>query len=170
MATVKRCNVQQAQVEYELDQAIKSADPVRAASFQKLHRVRTIKTKNQERERLRLTEKLGDKHPRVLALQAKIDINYEVARKLNIESVRARTEAPRVESDSWLVHGRVLNNQLEPVPGMMTALYDRSGCPIQTCGSEITDKTGYFNLTIKNVVDDVGDTATTNKNAPGIIA
>ena len=93
MATVKRCNIPQSQVEHELDQAIKSADPVRAESFQKLHRVRSIKTKNQERERLRLTEKLGDSHPRVVALQAKIATNYEVARNLKMESVRAQTEA-----------------------------------------------------------------------------
>ena len=197
MATVKRCNVPQSQVEHELDQAIRSADPLRAESFQKLHRLRTIKTKNQERERLRLTEKLGDNHPRVMALQAKIDINYEVTRNLNLESVRARTEALVVESDSWLVHGRVLNDQLEAVPGMKAALYDRSGCPIQTCGSEITDKTGYFKLTIKNVADgaqataaiinntvdeagataatnnstvgDAGDTATTNENMEGFL-
>jgi hypothetical protein len=150
MATVKRCNVQQAQVEHELDQTIKAADPLRAESLQKLQRVRTIKTKNQERERLRLSTKLGDQHPRVMTLQAKIDTNYEVVRNLNMESVRAKTEIPTVESDDWLVHGRVLNERLEGVPGMKAALYDRSGCPIETCGSEITDKTGYFNLTIKN--------------------
>ena len=181
MATVKKCNVQQVQVKHELDQAIKSADPVRAGSLQKLQRVRTAKTKNQERERLRLTEKLGDNHPRVLLLQAKIDTNYELARNLQVETVRAQTEAPVVEDDDWLVHGRVLNEQLEAVPGMKAALYDRSGCPIQTCGSEITDKTGYFNLTLKNVadgvqatattinntVDDAGDTAVTNNNIVG---
>lgn len=169
MATVKRCNIPQSQVEHELDQAIKSADPVRAESFQKLHRVRSIKTKNQERERLRLTEKLGDSHPRVVALQAKIATNYEVARNLKMEAVRAQTEAPRVESSSWLVHGRVINNLLEPVPGMKTALYDRSGCPIETCGSEITDKTGYFNLTIKKVADDARDTSATNKKMEGFL-
>ena len=197
MATVKKCNVQQVQVKHELDQAIKSADPVRAGSLQKLQRVRTAKTKNQERERLRLTEKLGDNHPRVLLLQAKIDTNYELARNLQVETVRAQTEAPVVEDDDWLVHGRVLNEQLEAVPGMKAALYDRSGCPIQTCGSEITDKTGYFKLTIKNVADgaqataatinntvdeagasaatnnstvsDAGDTATTNENMEGFL-
>jgi hypothetical protein len=153
MATVKTCNIPQSQVEHELDQAIRSADPVRAESLQNLHRVRTVKTKNQERERLRLAQKLGDEHPRVMALQAKIDTNYEVVRNLNMESVRARTEVPTVEKDSWLVHGRVLNGRLEAVPGMKTAVYDRTGCPIETCGSEITDKTGYFSLTIKNVAD-----------------
>ena len=164
MATVKRCNVQQAQVEHELDQTIKLADPVRVDSLQKLQRVRSIKTRNQERERLRLTEKLGGEHPRVMALQAKIDTNYEVARNLNLELVRAQTEGPTVETDDWLVHGRVMNEQREAVPGMKTALYDRSGCPIKTCGSEITDKTGYFNLTIKNVANGARDTVTIKKN------
>jgi len=197
MATVKTCDVQEAQVKKELDQTLKSADPVRADSLLKLQRVRSSRTKNQEREKLRLTEKLGGEHPRVMALQAKIDINYEVTRNLNLESVRARTEVPRVESDDWLVHGRVMNDQREAVPGMKAALYDRSGCPIETCGSEITDITGYFNLTVKNVAkgaraaaevkkktadearaanatsnnnaDDCGDKATENKNMEGFV-
>ena len=197
MATVKTCDIQQAQVKHELDQALKSADPFRAESLQKLQRLRSARTKNQQRERLRLTEKLGGEHPRVMALQAKIDTNYEVARNLNLESVRARTEVPQVESDDWLVHGRVLNEQRQAVPGMRAALYDRSGCPIQTCGSEITDKTGYFNLTVKNVAkgaraaapmkkdtvdearatnatnkktaDDAGDKATVNRNVEGFL-
>jgi hypothetical protein len=151
MATVKTCDVQEAQVKTELDQTLKAADPVRADSLLRLQRVRSARTKNQEREKLRLTEKLGGEHPRVMVLQAKIDTNYEVTRNLNLESVRARTEVPRVESDDWLVHGRVMSEQGQPVTGMKAALYDSSGCPIETCGSEITDKTGYFNLTIKNV-------------------
>jgi len=151
MARVKTCNVQEGQVKKELDQTLQAADPVRADSLLRLQRVRTVRTKNQEREKLRLTEKLGGEHPRVMALQAKIDTNYQVARTLNLESVRARTEVPRVESDDWLVHGRVMSEQGQPVTGMRAALYDSSGCPIETCGSEITDKTGYFNLTIKNV-------------------
>jgi len=150
MATVKKCDIRQAQVEHELDQTIKMADPLRADSLQKLQRVRSIKTKSEERERLRLAGKLGDQHPRVVALQAKIDTNYEVARNLNMESVRARIEVPEVQNSDWLVHGRVLNERLEGIPAMKAALYDRSGCPIETCGSEVTDKTGYFNLTIKN--------------------
>jgi hypothetical protein len=169
MATVKRCNIPQSQVEHELDQAITSADPVRAESFQKLHRVRTIKTKNQERERLRLTEKLGSNHPRVLALQAKIDNNKALTRNLQLETARAQTEAPVVDKDSWVVYGRVLNNQLKPVPGMKAALYDKSGCPIQTCGSEYTDKTGYFKLTIKNVADDTRDATTKNEPMEGFL-
>ncbi len=165
MATVKTCDIQQAQVKHELDQALKSADPFRAESLQKLQRLRSARTKNQQRERLRLTEKLGGDHPRVMALQAKIDANYEVARNLKMESVRAQTVAPIVEKDSWLVHGRVMNERLEAVAGMKAALYDRSGCPIETCGSEITDKTGYFNLTIKNVAKGARATAATKKKA-----
>lgn len=164
MATVKRCDIQQAQVKCELDQTINSADPLRADSLLRLQRVRSAKTKNQERERSRLTGKLGGEHPRVTALQAKIDTNYEVARYLNLESVRARTEVPTVASDDWLVHGRVMNEQREFVPGMKTALYDRSGCPVQTCGSEITDKTGYFMLTVKNAANGARASAEIKKN------
>jgi hypothetical protein len=150
MIKSKRCDIQPEQVKKELDQATKSADSIRAGSLQKLQRMRSSKIKSQEREQKRLSTKLGDSHPRVIALQAKIATNYEVVRNLKIETVRAQTVTPVVESDSWLVHGRVLQ-QLEPVPGMKTALYDRSGCPVDACGNKVTDKTGYFNLTIKNV-------------------
>lgn len=151
MARIKSCNVTQAQVKDELDNTLKTADPVRITSLQKFERVRSARTKNQEREKLRLSEKLGAKHPRVMALQAKIDSNNDIARNLKWESVRAGTEVPKLESDNWLVHGRISNNRLDAVTGMRAALYDRSGCPVKTCGSDITDKTGYFNLTIKNV-------------------
>ncbi len=163
MTTVKTCDIQQAQVKHELNRALKSADPCRTESLQKLQRLRSARTKNQQRERLRLTEKLGGEHPRVMALQAKIDTNHKVARNLKMESVRAQTVAPLVEKDCWLVHGRVINERLEAVPGMKAALYNRSGCPIETCGSEITDETGYFNLTVKNVAKDARDTAPMKK-------
>lgn len=164
MARVNRCNIPQSQVQHELDQTIKSADPVRAESLNKLQRIRTTRVKNQERERLRLTEKLGSEHPRVLVLQTKIETNKELIHNLKLETARAKTEAPVVESDSWVVHGRVLNTQREPVPGMKAALYDKNGCPIQTCGREMTDKTGYFKLTIKDITDDT--TAGAAKNGP----
>lgn len=160
MAKVKKCSIEALQVEKELEQTIKAADPVRAESLNKLQRLRTIKTKNQERERLRLTEKLGSDHPRVKLLQTKIETNKEFSRNLKLEMARAQTEAPVVDEDSWVVHGRVFNKQLKPVPGMKAALYDKDGCPIQTCGREITDKTGYFKLAIKDIASHSLDAAT----------
>lgn len=169
MAKVKKCNIEQLQVEKELEQTIKVADPVRAESLNKLQRMRTIKTKNQERERLRLTKKLGEDNPQVQVLQAKIETNQAFTRNLKLETARAKTEAPVVESNSWVVHGRVLNNQREPVPGMKTAVYDRSGCPIQTCGREYTDKTGYFKLSIKDVADDATGVVAQNEQPEGFL-
>lgn len=152
MATVKTPNISQTQIETELDQAIKAADPVRLESLQKLQRLRSVKTKTQQREFVRLSAKLGDSHPRVIALQARIDTSTQLKRNLKVESMRAQTVTPQVESDNWLVHGRVLNTQLEAVSGVKVALYDRSACPIETCGSEVTDRTGYFNLMLKRAV------------------
>lgn len=161
MATDKKCRFPQEQVEQGLDQTINSVDPVRAKSFQKMERMRTVKARVQERDRIRLSEKQGNDSPRVKTLQAKVATNQELARNLKLESARAQTEIPEVDENSWLVHGRVLNKRNSPVPGMKTALYDRSGCPIQTCGKEITDKKGHFNLSIKNVNDGVAGTAST---------
>jgi hypothetical protein len=164
MAKANQCSISPEQAEQQLNSTLDSADPLRAQSLVRLRRTREVKLKGQEREKIRLTAKLGENHTRVQSLQTKVDQNKVFIRTLRVESDRAQTEAPVVESDSWLVHGRVLNDRLEAVPGMKAALYDRSGCPIQTCGSEITDKTGYFKLTIKNVADGAQATAATNEN------
>ncbi len=151
MATLKTPNIQPEQVESELEQVIKLADPLRAESLQKLQRLRSVKTKNQQRELMRLSVKLGDKHPRVMTLKAGIDTNNQLTRNLNAESVRAKIVNPQVEANNWLVHGRVLNTKLEPIRGLKTAVYDRSDSPIASVGSDITDRSGYFSLTIKDV-------------------
>lgn len=164
MATIKKCNIQYEQVEQGINQVVTSADPLRAESLQKLQRVRMVKAKNLKREQIRLTEKLGKDNPRIQAMQTKIIANNELVRNLKVETLRAKTEAPVVESDSWVVHGRVLNNQLDPVVRVKAALYDKSGCIVEACGSEDTDKTGYFKLVMKNVADDTA--GRTEKNEP----
>lgn len=169
MAKVNQCSMSPEYVEQQLNSTLDSADPIRAESLVRLRRTREVKLKGQEREKIRLTAKLGENHPRVQSLQTKVEQNKVYVRTLKVESARAQTEAPVVESDSWVVHGRVLNKELAPVPGMKVALYDKGGCPIQTCGREYTDNTGYFKLTIKNVSSDPADSTTGNEPMDGFI-
>ena len=152
MSKADNSGLSQQQVEKELEQALASVDPVRADSLTKLQRMRTVKTKSIEREQLRLTKKLGKDHPRVQKLTTRLEHNIALVHSLQLEAVRAQTEIPEVDENSWILHGRVLNSQLKPVAGLKTVLYDKSGCSmIEACGKEHTNKTGYFRLIIKEV-------------------
>jgi len=129
-----------------LDQSIAGADPARAVGLQDLHRVRAAKTTGMEREQARLSQKLGARDPRVLALNQRIESNRSFVRDLSIEIDHARTEAPVADENTWIVHGFVRDKDLTGVPNLTVAIYDEKGTWIQALGFACTDARGYFKL------------------------
>lgn len=135
-----------------LEQGINGADPARASGLQNMHRLMGVKTKTLEREKARLSEKLGPRDPRVLALDERIESNRRLVRDLAVEVEHAGTQVPVVDKNTWVVHGFVRDNDLKGVPNLTVALYDPKGTWMQVVGYACTDEKGYFRLSFTRTV------------------
>ncbi len=130
-----------------LEQGLAGTDTARKQDFQGLQQVRLTKANSQERERLRLSRKLGQNHPRVQALDRRINYNQGLIRDIQVEIDHAVIDVPDVNENAWTVHGFVRKQDLTGVPGLTVALYDEKGNWIKQLGYACTDRKGYFRLT-----------------------
>lgn len=141
-----------------LNQGVESADPLRAAGLQRLARVRAVRETGLKREQERLRAKLGAGHPRVLAVQTKIDANRELLRDVNIGIARGQTPTVQPDKQAWILHGHVRDRDRAGIPNLTVALYDADDQWIQELGYACTDKTGYFKIISLRVKPEPADT------------
>lgn len=139
-----------------LNKGIVGADPSRAERLERLQTVRRAKTTVMERERARLSQKLGAEHPRVMELTRKIQVNQGLVRDLSAEVVRARTEVPQADKSAWILYGHVRNKKLEGVPNLTVALYDAKGNWIEQVGYACTDTNGHYKIVYRLGKETVG--------------
>ena len=122
------------------------ADAARVQGLDALHRLRGAKAGLLEREKTRLTAKYGADHPRVQALAQQISVNRLLVEHVGAEAARARIAPVQADPKAWILHGRVMNDDLEGRSGLTVALYDSGGAWVQALGFAYTDATGYFKL------------------------
>src|SRR6476620_9866889 len=80
-----------------LESGIAGADPLRVEGLTRLQRLRQVKATGLQREQVRLGEKLGADHPRVVALTQKIQANQALDRSLSIELERTQGGSPTAD-------------------------------------------------------------------------
>ena len=129
------------------ERGVAGADPLRAIGLAGLQRVRTAKINGMQREQARLSAKLGATHPRVVALSQRLEATRDLTRVLALEAERATTELPPRDPQTWVLHGRVLSQELTGIPCLTVALYDANGNWIEPLGYAATESNGYFRLT-----------------------
>jgi len=139
-----------------------STDRARAETLEGLQQLRAAKANHLERERVRLVNRLGAEHPRVLELNAIIASNQQLTRALTLEIDRAKTEAPVVDKQGWALHGFVRNEDLEGQPRLTLALFDRSGRWVEVLGHTCTDGRGYFQLRYQGSTESFTDAIAAN--------
>lgn len=139
-----------------------STDRARAEALEGLQQLRAAKANHLERERVRLVNRLGAEHPRVLELNAIIASNQQLTRALTLEIDRAKTEAPVVDKQGWALHGFVRNEDLEGQPRLTLALFDRSGRWVEVLGHTCTDSRGYFQLRYQGSTESFTDAIAAN--------
>lgn len=140
-----------------LNEGIANTDVMRADGLDGLNDALNAKTNQYKREYQRLSKKLGDKHPRVLALSEKIELHVEFSEVVGSNVIRARIETPTPEEKSWILHGRVMDTEEKGLPGLIVSLVDARNKPIATASTGTTDKEGIFKLKV------TGEKAATGK-------
>jgi len=151
MATNKSNQIAFSDISKQVDEATSGADAHRADRLDHLLVARKAKETGLTREQARLTKKLGADHARVAAIADRRTANAGLRRDLALESVRARTEIPKVDDTTWALLGVVRDADLKPVASVTVALYDAGGRVIDNLGYACTDRTGRFRIEATNV-------------------
>lgn len=131
-----------------LNDGINNADFQRINGLVQLHGIRTAKENQYEREYKRLSEKLGDTHPRVLALNEKRSLNTDFADTLEKHAARASVKVPSPDDKSWILHGRVMDKEEKGLPGLIISLVDAKKNPLENIDSVTTEREGHFKISV----------------------
>lgn len=119
----------------------------RAAILSELAEVQTINQALLQREEQRLRRRLGAEHPRTAALVARLDRNRDLVRHLSASAEIAKIRLPIVGAEGILVYGRVTDERLHGIGGVLVSLTDEAGKPLRQFGRSETDASGAFSLT-----------------------
>jgi hypothetical protein len=126
--------------------AAAKVDALRAAGLRGLSQLAEARQAGFERERQRLSRKLGPDHPRVKAVAARIEGAAALRRDLTVEVARAETVSPQAGAQDWALHGYVRWKDLSPAPDVTVSLVDARGQWLQALGFACTDARGYFRI------------------------
>lgn len=135
--------------EATLLQAAGRTDALRATGLEGLEGLTQARQGALERERGRLTQKLGADHSRVKVMALRMEDGAARLRDLGVEIGRAKMVAPPLGPAEWAIHGYVLWKDLSPAPDMTVSLVDAQGQWLRPLGYACTDAHGYFRLVAK---------------------
>ena len=109
-------------------------------------RMESAKLRSLDRDHAVLALKLGDKHPRVVALADRIEQHR--ALDVNLQSLDARVASrpPAVAEESSIIYGRVVSNDGQPVSGVTVAAHGEAARAMAT---DVTDSKGRYELRVK---------------------
>lgn len=128
-----------------ISEQISGADKYREEQLKTLLKIKEVKAKNSEAEKLRLTDKLGEKHERVKTLEAKIDYTKNVIRNLKLEIKKEEIPSPETDLGAWIAHGVVVDKDIKGVGGLKVGIYEKKR-PDRALITARTDEKGHFTI------------------------
>jgi hypothetical protein len=137
------------QILQRLDSSFTDLENQRSDNLKRTQLLQTNKDNLLKKEQARLQKKYGLDHPRVNKINARIDFNKAAMPELKAEIKRAEIKIPEFDSDTWMVHGRVLNEKGEGIKGLTLALYDEQRKVEKRFGYVCTDERGYYAIRYK---------------------
>ncbi|MGQ3685432.1 MAG: carboxypeptidase-like regulatory domain-containing protein [Candidatus Loosdrechtia sp.] len=143
---MERKKITEEEIFGKIDASFDNADKLRGEGLERVKLFHSVKNRALEKEYKRLSEKLGDGHPRVKMLSARITYNQGLFKDLDVEIERAMVKVPSFDKNSWMVHGRVLDMNRKGISGLTVSLYDERGNRVKEPGYGCTDKQGYFSI------------------------
>lgn len=139
------------QLESRIQKTVDDADPFRVESYGQLERVQSAKQHVLNKQKQRLTAKLGADHPRVKKIDSRIALRRQVLRGVQIERKRSETKQPDIDPKDWILHGYVYEESAKPQSGVHVMLADKSGKLIKQLGRASSDRHGYFRLIAEDI-------------------
>lgn len=128
----------------KIDLSLDSHDQLKIAGLAKLNAQQNFRQRAMVAERKRLIKKYGAKHPRVQKVAAKLKFNDRFISDIRIEKDKANIVPPTTGKDTWLLHGRVLDQDNIGIKGLTVSLFNRKNKWVRELGFACTDELGYF--------------------------
>jgi hypothetical protein len=132
------------QILQRLDSSISGLDDQRTENLKRTQLLQTNKDKALKKEQARLQKKYGPDHPRVAKITNRLDYNQAALPEMKTEIERSQIKSPEFDTNTWMVHGRVLNQNLTGIKGLTLALYDANGKVEKRLEYACTDERGYY--------------------------
>ena len=151
-----------------LTDGLGQADGARAAAYERLGQMRNAKASLLIRQSDLLAQKLGENHPRVVALKSQAVASRQMSRDLQVAAIQTATPAPDVKPEGYAVHGFVRTSKRDPVAQAVVALYDDTGKLRRDFEHATTDKLGYFVLVTDRLLPVIDVTGKENEPAPSV--
>lgn len=130
----------------KVDDTFTGLDQERLAGLQQMQGLQAIKQQTQQQEKKRLTLKYGEDHPRVVKINERMRYDEAANIELHHEIEKSQIKLPDVDRNSWLVHGRVLDQNRKGVPKLTLSLHDENDQWLEALGHACTNEQGYFVL------------------------
>jgi hypothetical protein len=130
----------------KVDSTFTTLDTERGEGLKRMQTMHSVKNKILEKEKTRLEQKYGAGHPRVLKINNRIAYNQGAAKDLQTEIQKSEITVPEIDLNTWMVHGRVLNKENQPMQGVTVSLYDNQDHWVRQTGYSCTDARGYYAL------------------------
>jgi hypothetical protein len=143
---MERKKITEEEIFGKIDASFDNVDKLRGEGLERVKLFHSVKNRALEKEHKRLSDKLGDNHPRVKKITARIKYNQGLFKDLDIEIEKAKIDVPSFDKNSWMVHGRVLDKDRNGISGLTVSLYDEGGNWIRKLGYGCTDEHGYFSI------------------------
>lgn len=132
----------------QLQEAMGQLQQGQSAALGELRDLRAVTQALLSNEADRLSSRLGQDHPRVVATRALIEENQVMVQGLDSILEIASIQVPPVQTDGALVNGRVVDGDGRGIAGLRVQVEDASGAPLAFLGVATTDASGYFALAI----------------------
>jgi|APLak6261663543_1056040.scaffolds.fasta_scaffold00138_6 hypothetical protein len=139
------------EADLEIDQRIAGTDQARAGALAGFAGVRQAKQNILQREKTRLSLKLGPDAPRIAALTAQIEVNQSLRSEVALETERAKTDVPMPTEGIWVLYGYVRDTAGNGVKGLTVGLFDPQGNWVRELGYTCTEANGHFKLETDNI-------------------
>lgn len=132
----------------ELQNALSQVEADRLTALDGLRQIQIISQTLFQGEATRLSQKLGEDHPRVRELEMQIERNPSLVNDLEVAQEVARIRVPEVEESGALIHGRVTDENRRGVAGLTVYAEDEAGETIDSLDAAETDLSGYYALQV----------------------
>jgi hypothetical protein len=114
--------------------------------FATMAAVRQARVNLLQRQATSLAAQSDAKPEAVTAVQTSIQANKLSIAKFGAVSDQASTPVPSIPANGWVLHGRVRDAQLQPVPKFTALLTDQEKTWQRQYGYAFTDASGYFSV------------------------
>lgn len=132
-----------------MNSAFDQLNDSRATGLETAKNLLSIKHRNLQKEKERLTAKYGKEHAEVQKIEARLQYEEEMFNAMDVEIARTKSHPEPFVVTSWRVQGLVLNAQGEQQEGLTVYLTDEKQQVLPGTKHQCSDAQGFYSITLE---------------------